>query len=272
MILPVSSTSAVAPRRSSETSVEKVWQEYHATGEDRWRNLLIEHYLPLVKYAAERIHSKLPDQVDVDDLMSAGVFGLMDAIDGFDEHRGIKFETYAPLRIRGAILDELRSMDWVPRLVRSRSSQVDDARRRFREEFGRPPTEEEVARLMGLSPEEYNTVRKDVAVVGVGSLSFKLYETDSDKGVYRGDVLPGSDQADPLLRGVQRQDLMEMVTKGLSRVERLIIILYYCEEMTMADIGEVIDLTESRVSQLHKSILDRLKVKLFHRRDELEDK
>ena len=113
----------------SENEVKELWNEYKKVGGESLRNQLMEHYLPLVRYNAERVHTKLPDEVDVEDLMSAGIFGLMDAIDAFDRDRGVKFETYCAPRIRGAILDELRSMDWVPRLVRSRSSQVDQARK-----------------------------------------------------------------------------------------------------------------------------------------------
>ena len=114
---------------ADRSEVQRVWTEYKQKGGEVRRNGLMERYLPLVKYNAERIHAKLPDEVDVEDLMSAGIFGLMDAIDAFDLERGVKFETYCAPRIRGAILDELRSMDWVPRLVRSRSSQIDGARK-----------------------------------------------------------------------------------------------------------------------------------------------
>ena len=135
------------PTPEQQEKIKKVWVKYKAKPTEAMRNELMEFYLPLVRYNAERVHTKLPDEVDVDDLMSAGIFGLMDAIDAFDMERGVKFETYCAPRIRGAILDELRSMDWVPRLVRSRSSQVNQARGSFEMEHGRrPPTKSSARR------------------------------------------------------------------------------------------------------------------------------
>ena len=145
----------------------EVWVQYKAEGGEPIRNMLVERYLPLVKYNADRIHSKLPDEVDVEDLMSAGIFGLMDAIDAFDLERGVKFETYCAPRIRGAILDELRSMDWVPRLVRSRSSTVEAARKSLQMENGVKPTDPEIAQKLNMNSEEFAKIRKDAGAVGV---------------------------------------------------------------------------------------------------------
>jgi len=260
---------AVSTIRLSEKAIEQAWSEYKKTPSERVRNRLMEHYLPLVKYNAERIHTKLPDEVDVEDLMSAGIFGLMDAIDAFDLGRGVKFETYCAPRIRGAILDELRSMDWVPRLVRSRSSQVDHARKALEMKMGRKPTDDEVAKHMNLSGDEYSKIRKDAGAVGVVSLSRKWFETDSNKDVREIDVLEDPRQVNPLT-AAQRDDLKDLITKGLSRAERLIVILYYYEQMTMKEIGITLDLSESRVSQMHSSILARLKAQLQHRSKELQ--
>ena len=246
-----------------------VWPEYKKVGTEELRNQLMEHYLPLVKYNAERIYAKLPDEVDVDDLMSAGIFGLMDAIDAFDLDRGVKFETYCAPRIRGAILDELRSMDWVPRLVRSRSSQVEQARRSLQMEIGRKPTDDELCSKMGVDKEEFAKIRKDAGAVGVVSLSRKWFETDSNKDVREIDVLKDAKQVNPF-KAVQKRDLKDLITKGLSRAERLIVILYYYEEMTMKEIGVTLDLSESRVSQMHSSILARLKAQLQHRSADLQ--
>jgi RNA polymerase sigma factor for flagellar operon FliA len=207
--------------------------------------------------------------VDIEDLMSAGIFGLMDAIDGFDPNRGIKFETYCAPRIRGAILDELRSMDWVPRLVRSRSSQDEGARKSLEMELGRAPTDQEVAQKLGMDEQEYDKIRKDSNTVGVVSLSRKWFETDSNKDVREIDVLEDAKQINPLTTA-QKRDLKGVVTKGLSRAERLIIILYYYEQMTMKEIGTTLDLSESRVSQMHSSILARLKAQLANRGKELQ--
>ena len=252
-----------------DRSIQQVWIEYKKTGTEALRNVLLENFLSLVKYNAERIHSKLPDEVDVEDLMSAGIFGLMDAIDAFDMDRGVKFETYCAPRIRGAILDELRSMDWVPRLVRSRSGHVEAARKALEKEFGRKPTDDEIADKLKMSKEEFAKIRKDAGAVGVVSLNRKWYETDSNKDVREIDVLEDGRQVNPLSI-VQRRDLKDLITKGLSRAERLIVVLYYYEEMTMKEIGVTLDLSESRVSQMHSSILARLKAQLQHRDTELE--
>src|SRR5215203_3931737 len=249
--------------------IKDVWDDYKRTKAEPLRNILMEHYLHLVRYNAERIHVKLPDEVELDDLMSAGIFGLMDAINAFDLDRGVKFETYCAPRIRGAILDELRSMDWVPRLVRSRAHKLDGATKQLEVELGRAPTNEEVAKRLKVPMTEYEKMAKDASAVGLVSLSRKWFETDSNKDVREIDVLEDKRGADPV-REIQRKDLKELITKGLSRAERLIIILYYFEEMTMKEIGATLDLSESRVSQMHSSILARLKAQMADRRKEFQ--
>ncbi len=233
------------------------------------RNVLMEHYLHLVRYNAERIHQKLPDEVELDDLMSSGIFGLMDAIEAFDLDRGVKFETYCAPRIRGAILDELRSMDWVPRLVRSRASKMDSATKQLEVELGRAPNSQEIATKLNISMDELKKIEKDSNAVGVVSLSRKWFETDSNKDVREIDILEDKRGVDPV-REIQRKDLKDMMTRGLSRAERLIIILYYFEEMTMKEIGATLDLSESRVSQMHSSIIMRLKAQMGDRKKELQ--
>jgi RNA polymerase sigma factor FliA len=257
---------AKAPPR---TDIAQVWIEYKKKREEKQRNILMEHYLHLVRYNAERIHVKLPDEVELDDLMSAGIFGLMDAIAAFDLDRGVKFETYCAPRIRGAILDELRSMDWVPRLVRSRAAKLDGAAKQLETELGRAPTNEELAQRLQIPMAEFDKMSKDASAVGVVSLSRKWFETDSNKDVREIDVLEDKRGADPV-REIQRKDLKELITKGLSRAERLIIILYYFEEMTMKEIGATLDLSESRVSQMHSSILARLKAQMADKRKEFQ--
>ena len=260
---------ATAKDKTSQEEVNKWWANFHKKHSDKWRNLLLERYLPLVKYAADRLHSKLPDEVDVQDLISAGVFGLMDALEAFDPERGVKFETYCAPRIRGAILDELRSVDWVPRLVRSRAHKLDAATRSLEAEFGRKPTERELAKTMKITLSEFRKLRRDARAIGVVSLNRKWFETDGMKDVREIDVLEDRRSEDPF-QAVQRKDIKELVTRGLSRAERLIIILYYFEEMTMKEIGEALDLSESRVSQMHSAILERLRNQLDKRQKELQ--
>lgn len=233
------------------------------------RNRLIEKYLPLVRYNAERVWAKLPEGVDLNDLISAGVFGLMDAIDAFDMERGVKFETYCVPRIRGAMLDELRTMDWVPRLVRSKASKLEAARKKAEAEVGRPPTDGEIAVKMELSAKDFDKLKNEASAIGLVSLNKKWYETDSHKDVREIDILEDCKGEDPTL-GIQKTDVMKLVTKGLNRNERLIIILYYYEELTMKEIGNTLGLSESRVSQMHSSIVARLKDQLKRRRPEFD--
>jgi RNA polymerase sigma factor for flagellar operon FliA len=248
--------------------VTQIWQAFKADPENQdLRNRLVEMYLPLVKYNGERIWSRLPEGVELDDLVSAGVFGLMDAIDAFDLSRGVKFETYCVPRIRGAMLDELRTMDWVPRLVRSKASKLNEAIKTLEAKNGRSPNEIELAEHMGLSVAELEKMVIEANAVNLISLNKKWYETDSYKDVREIDILEDKKGEDPTRR-IQKNDLMRLVTKGLNRNERLIIILYYYEELTMKEIGATLDLSESRVSQMHSSIVQRLQGQLLRRRPE----
>jgi RNA polymerase sigma factor for flagellar operon FliA len=255
--------TAVAPE-----DVEQLWTEFKQDQNNQdMRNRLVEIYLPLVKYNGERIWSRLPEGVELDDLISAGVFGLMDAIDAFDLTRGVKFETYCVPRIRGAMLDELRTMDWVPRLVRSKASKLNEAVKSLEARLGRQPNENELAEEMQISVPDLEKMMMDANAVNLISLNKKWYETDSYKDVREIDILEDKKGEDPTRR-IQKADLMRLVTKGLNRNERLIIILYYYEELTMKEIGATLDLSESRVSQMHSSIVDRLKNQLGRRRPE----
>ena len=253
---------------ATEEEIAQVWQDFKRDQSNQdLRNALIERFLPLVRYNAERVWAKLPDGVDVNDLISAGVFGLMDAIEAFDLERGVKFETYCVPRIRGAMLDELRTMDWVPRLVRSKASKLEAARKEAEAELGRPPSDAEIARKMGLPMEEYDKHKSEASAVNLVSLNKKWYETDSYKDVREIDIIEDTKGEDPT-DGIQKRDVMKLVTKGLNRNERLIIILYYYEELTMKEIGTTLGLSESRVSQMHSSIVARLKDQLNRRRPE----
>lgn len=248
--------------------IAQVWEAFKADPENQdYRNRLVEQYLPLVKYNGERIWARLPEGVELDDLISAGVFGLMDAIDAFDMTRGVKFETYCVPRIRGAMLDELRTMDWVPRLVRSKASKLNEAMKTLEAKHGRTPTEAELAERLEMSVGDLEKMMVEANAVGLISLDKKWYETDSYKDVREIDILEDKKGEDPTRR-IQKSDLMRLVTKGLNRNERLIIILYYYEELTMKEIGATLDLSESRVSQMHSSIVQRLQGQLERRRGE----
>lgn len=251
----------------SPKNIEALWREYQKSRDRKLRNVLMERFLPIVKYNAERIGAKLPDEVENDDLISAGIFGLMDAIDSFDLTRGVKFETYCAPRIRGAILDELRSLDWVPRLVRRRAGELDRVSRELEATLGHSPSESEIATRMNLPRGEFEKLMRDANAVAQISLARKCAETDSSKDVCEIDVIQDRRGPNPLL-DLQKKDLKDLVTRGLTRAERLILILYYYEELTMKEIGLTLDLSESRVSQMHSSILKRLKDQLEMRRKE----
>ena len=256
----------VAQCSADETA--KLWEDFiQDKGNQTLRNALIERYLPLVRYHGEKLSHKLPDEVELDDLVSAGIFGLMDAIDAFDVHRGVKFETFSLPRIRGAMLDELRNMDWVPRLVRSRARKLMDANKTLSDKFGRMPTYEELADHLNLSASELERMMVDANAVSTVSLNKKWCETDGSKDISELDLVEDQRGEDPTSR-IQRTDLMRLVTKGLTRNERLIIILYYYEEMTMKEVGATLDLSESRVSQMHSDIVKRLESQLEKRRPE----
>jgi RNA polymerase sigma factor for flagellar operon FliA len=255
-----------------DEDILQVWATFQALSKDSperegMRNRLVERYMPLVRYNGEKIWQRLPDGVELDDLVSAGIFGLMDAIDAFDLERGVKFETYCVPRIRGAILDELRTMDWVPRLVRSKASKLNEARKHLETKYGRTPTDQELSTYMEIPIQELEKMQADANAVGLVSLNKKWYETDSYKDVREIDILEDKKGEDPTRR-VQKTDLMRLVTKGLNRNERLIIILYYYEELTMKEIGATLDLSESRVSQMHSAIVSRLQEQLGRRRPE----
>ena len=254
-------------KTGQELDISQIWEQFHKTHDDYHRNLLMENYRDLVRYAAERLHAKLPDKVELDDLISAGTFGLMDAIDAYDPERGVKFETYCAPRIKGSILDELRSMDWVPRLVRARAHQLSRAMQALEINLGRKPLEEELAKEMDLPMDEFTRLQKDAKAVGLVSLNTKCSEGDGDKEVCEIDVIKDQKSKDPLIEA-QKRDLKNLLTKGLTRAERLIIVLYYYEEMTMKEIGATLDLSESRVSQMHSSIVARLKAQLNTRKKE----
>jgi RNA polymerase sigma factor for flagellar operon FliA len=242
-------------------TIDEVWEQFHKTRSSQYRNLLMEHYRDLVRYAAERLHAKLPDKVELDDLVSAGTFGLMDAIDAYDPARGVKFETYCAPRIKGSILDELRSMDWVPRLVRARAHQLAKATHALEMHLGRKPDETQLAEELDMDLEEFARLQRDANAASLVSLNNKCGDAEGEKDVYEIDVIKDHHSEDPLLEA-QKRDLKNLLTKGLTRAERLIIVLYYYEEMTMKQIGATLDLSESRVAEMHSSIVARLKAQM----------
>lgn len=252
---------AAAPRRREYANIEDLWRDYKRSGDKDLRNLLIEKYLPLVKYIAERLLAKLPQNIELDDLTSAGIFGLMDAIEGFDMTRGVKFETYCTTRIRGAILDELRSLDWVPRIVRNKANRIESTWKDLEMELGRTPTDMEMADRLQMALSEYEDLLREASAITIVSLTDKAKEEQGSKPLRKIDLLENKKQEDPE-EEVRRKEITEFITKGLSRKERLIMLLYYYEDLTMREIGATLNLSESRVCQLHSRIIFRLKSQL----------
>ena len=250
-----------------ELPTEELWSVYRKeaakarkTGSkeqlDRLRNILIERHYPLVRYIAERLLQTLPKSIELDDLISAGLFGLMDAIRGFDASRGIKFKTYCSTRIRGAILDQLRSQDWVPRLVRLKASKIERALQRLTAEYGREPTHAELARALEMEHDDLVREIQDSRAKTMFSLSEKW--EDDDGSVEKVEVLEDKTAIDPV-HELNRRDLMHYITRALTHKERFIIEQYYEYGHTMREIGEMLALTESRVCQIHSNVMGRLK-------------
>ena len=242
----------------NDPHIKEVWATYKAAPTPELRNELMEHYLPLANKCAQRLHQKLPAVVQVDDLISAGVLGLMDAIEAFEPGRAIKFATFSALRIRGAILDELRSMDWAPRQARNWARKLENAARDLQGDLGRQPTDSEMAEKLQLPDSDYEHVCRTSRSVTFTSLSRRRENTNDGDEMEPYLAVPDERALDPLQES-QRRFLKGYVTRGLSRAERLLVTLYYYENLTMREVGQVLDLSESRVSQLHSQIINRLR-------------
>ncbi len=242
---------------------EGLWQVYVKTRTKDVREQLLNQYLPLLPRVVERIARRLPAEVEVDDLIQQGVFGLMDAVDSFDPERGVKFSTFAGQRVRGAVLDYLRSIDWAPRLARTRSKQYEAARQQLSKAMGTEPTQEDIRKNMHMGQERFDMLLRDAQIAATSSL---YTETHGQAGEPLSliDALP-DDRGEAPFDVALRKDLRNLINQSLSRAERLILTLYYFEQMTMKEIGTTLDLSESRVSQMHSSILARLSAQLHHR-------
>jgi RNA polymerase sigma factor FliA len=225
------------------------------------RDLLLMEHLPTVRYLARRIHERLPQHVELDDLVSAGVVGLIDAFSKFDHNKKVQFKSYAQFRIRGAILDSLRTLDWSPRELRRKGRAVEDAIRAVTQRAGRAPSEQEIAQEMELSLSEYQLLLGDLKGLEIGSLHMERSEDSGDEELA---YIPGAPEDDPLfrcLKGEMKQRLVDAIDE-LPEKERMVLTLYYYEELTMKEIGLTLGVVESRVSQIHSSAVLRLRVAL----------
>jgi RNA polymerase sigma factor for flagellar operon FliA len=225
------------------------------------RDLLLMEHLPTVRYIARRIHERLPQHVDLDDLVSAGVVGLIDAFSKFDHNKRVQFKSYAQFRIRGAILDSLRSLDWSPRELRRKGRAVEEAIRSVTQRMRRAPSEQEIASEMKLTLAEYQQLLGDLKGLEIGSLHMERSEDSGDEELA---YIPGAPEEDPLfrcLKGEMKQRLADAIEE-LPEKERMVLTLYYYEELTMREIGLTLGVVESRVSQIHSSAVVRLRSSL----------
>jgi len=252
-------------RPDSRSDVSALWERYKDTGDTDSREHLILNYSPLVKYVAGRVSANLPANVDGGDIISYGIFGLIDAIEKFDPSRGIKFETYAIARIRGAILDELRSMDWVPRSVRARAREIERAYVTLENRLRHVPTDDELAAEIGITREELNKIFTKLSYTTVVSFE-ELWSSASDRSE-RSTLLStvkDDNAADPvsLFESEEMKDVLATAIDRLPEREKTVIALYYYEGLTLKEIGQILGVTESRVSQLHTKAVLRLRARL----------
>ncbi|MDQ4149707.1 MAG: FliA/WhiG family RNA polymerase sigma factor [Actinomycetota bacterium] len=250
--------SSISDSSTIEEELEKLWSEFKTTGSAEARDRLIVHYAPLVKYVVGRMSVGVPASIDHEDLTSAGIVGLMEAVSKFEPGRGYKFETYAASRIRGAILDDLRAMDWVPRSVRTQARRVEEALQKLSEGLGRTPTDEEVAAEMGVSVRKLRSIYSRVSTVLFVSLERLMSLGEKQGALSLVDTLADAQAEDPAAH-VETEEMRRFLTdaiKALPERERLAITLYYYEGLSLTEIAQVVGLSQARISQMNaKSVL-----------------
>ena len=250
---------------AAPASLDELWRAYKAKGDDRLREQLILHYSPLVKYVAGRVSVGLPPNVEQADFVSSGVFGLIDAIEKFDPDRSIKFETYAITRIRGAMIDELRALDWIPRSVRQKARAVERAYATLEATLRRSPSEAEVAAEMGVPLEELHGVFSQLSLANVVALEELLHVGgESGERLSLMDTLEDT-AADNPVEVAEDRELRRLLARAINTLperEKTVVTLYYYEGLTLAEIGQVLGVTESRVSQIHTKSVLQLRAKL----------
>ncbi len=243
---------------------QSLWLEFRRTNDQGLRDRLILTYAPLVKYVAGRLGSGLPAHVDESDLVSYGLLGLISAIERYDPERDIKFETYAMARIKGAIIDELRALDWVPRSVRSRAREIERAIAELESRLGRAPTDEEIATKIGITTQELEESLTDISRSSIAALDELWSGSGEGDQVSLLDTIEDTTGPRPA-EALDETELREALADAIARLperEKLVVTLYYYEELTLREIGEVLGVTESRVSQLHTKAVLRLKARL----------
>lgn len=238
-------------------------KDYRSTVDPKVKDEIVVEYAPLIKYIAQKIASRLPSNIELDDLISCGVIGLMDAIEKFDPSRDNKFKTYAEFRIRGAILDELRAQDWVPRSIREKAKTLDRAYQKLESELGRPATDEEMCAEMKVTKEEFFDMLNKAKSVSMLNIDDSATFNRNDKRAMAG-MNEDSKISNPFT-AISNKNFREKIKEGISQLpekQRLVLSLYYYEDLNLKEIGQVLDVTESRVSQLHTQAVSKLKAKL----------
>ncbi len=263
--LDADALDALDEAAAAEAALQKLWRDFKDTGEQSLRERLILHYSPLVKYVAGRVGVGLPPNIEQADLVSYGIFGLIDAIEKFDLERAIKFETYAISRIRGAIIDELRSIDWIPRSVRYKAREVERAYAALEAKLHRTPTEPEVAEEMGITLDELHTIFSRVSFVNVVALD-ELLNVGGEKGdkLSLVDTLEDTKAEDPVA-AFESEETKYLLAKAINQLperEKIVVTLYYYEGLTLAEIGQVLGVTESRICQMHTKAVLQLRGRL----------
>ncbi|MCA1711147.1 MAG: RNA polymerase sigma factor WhiG [Actinobacteria bacterium] len=257
-------------RAEIESAIAELWRQFKDTKEERLRERLILHYSPLVKYVAGRVGVGLPPNIEQADLVSYGIFGLIDAIEKFDLDRAIKFETYAISRIKGAIIDELRAIDWIPRSVRYKAREVEKAYAALEAKLHRSPTEAEVAEELGIKLEDLHTIFSQVSFVNVVALD-ELMSAGQERGdkLSLVDTLEDTKAEDPV-QAFESEETKFLLAKAINTLperEKIVVTLYYYEGLTLAEIGQVLGVTESRICQMHTKAVLQLRGKLADQKD-----
>ncbi len=253
---------------NDEKEEDNLWDEFRKTKSPALRDKFIRQYMPLVKYVAGKVAVGMPNSVEYDDLVGFGQFGLLDAINKYDTSKNVKFKTYAVTRIRGAIFDELRQIDWVPRSVRQKSREIEDAVVTLESRLGRTATDTEIANSLNMTENEYHRTVMKVSGTSILSLNDVWYTGDDNDNMSIGSNIESPTSLNPDVIA-EREEIRKVIAKAISELpekEKMVIVLYYHEDLTFKEIGEVLEVSESRISQLHAKANERLKSKLTNLR------
>ena len=243
---------------------DAIWKEFKKKKTSVLRDKIIRKYMPLVKYVAGKVSIGLPSSMEFDDLVGFGQFGLLDAINKYDLDKKVKFKTYAVTRIRGAIIDEMRQLDWVPRSVRQKSREIEDVISSLESRLSRPATDEEIAREMNISVEDYQHTVMKISGTSVLSLNDVWYSGDDSDHLSIGDSIESPQSLNPDVQ-VEREEIRKVIIQAINELpekEKMVIVLYYHEDLTFKEIGQVLEVSESRISQLHANANLLLRAKL----------